>query len=70
LDVKLTSEYKTWKNFDNKTKEDYKNLARVSLGVFFTLLFLIVVNVFLGGNSLFALLSLMAACYTPLLIVK
>ena len=70
LDVKLTSEYRTWKNFDNKTKEDYKNLARVSLGVLFTLSFLIVVNVFLGGNSLFALLSLMGACYAPLLIVK
>ncbi len=52
LDVKFTSEYRTWKNFDNKTKEDYKNLARVFLGVLFSLFFLLVVNAFLGGNSL------------------
>lgn len=70
LDVKLTSEYRTWEKFDDKTKEDYKNLARVSLGVVFTFLLLVVVNVFLGGNALFALLSLMAAFYAPLLIVK
>jgi hypothetical protein len=70
LDLKLTSEYRTWNTFDDKTKEDYKNLAKVSLGVIFTLLLLIFVNIFLGGNTVFVLLSVMAAFYAPSIIVK
>jgi hypothetical protein len=70
LDVKFTSEYRTWKTFDDKTKEDYKNLAKVSLGVILTLLLLVFVNVFLRGNTVFVLFSVMAAFYVPSIIVK